>query len=316
MRMKIPDGVRILRWIAIPVLLTLSAASCATVPKTPGPELRVAPLPSYKKGTTFIYSDGTWETVIAASPEAITWSNHRNNVASGPADFTYRRTEWETPNRRGTRQFGPRQDLIANSDTSLWPLRTGNALSYSETGSYMDKDGTETSYQTEWSCDVAGTERVAVMAGEFDTWKIVCKRYYVSKSKSKSHIREMKTWYYAPEVGHYVLTTSKYYYPKEPRQQELLAVLPPRDDLSAEARRQMDRSFQQALEFKKSGESHRWSNSTSGISGETIITHTFKTPDGTYCRRYVQKLNLPDGQRTYHGIAVRDANGVWIVPRR
>ena len=65
------------------------------------------------------------------------------------------------------------------------------------------------------------------MAGDFDTFKIVCKRYYVSMNKNKSNLREVKTWNYAPQVGHYVLATTKYYYDKKPRRQELLAVLPP-----------------------------------------------------------------------------------------
>ncbi len=307
---------RILRGIAIGLFITLSASGCATIPQSSGSSLSSAPLPSYKQGTTFVYSDGKWETVMDTSPEMVTWSDYRNYVSSGPRDFTRRRTKWETKTRSGTRQYGPRADLFFKSDTSLWPLRAGNIANYSETGTWVDKDGVETSYQTEWSCEVDGTERVSVMAGEFDTWKIVCKRYYVSKSKSKSNLREVKTWYYSAEVGHYVLTASKYYYEKKSRRQELLAVLPPLDDIPAEARLEMKRCFQRALEFKKSGESVSWSNQQSGISGETLPVNTFKTPDGKYYRRYVQQLKLPGSHRTYYGLAVRGSDGVWTIPRR
>ena len=117
-------------------------------------------------------------------------------------------------------------------------------------------------------------------------------------------------------MGHYVLTTAKYYYDKKRRRQELLAVLPPLNGFSAGARRQMERSFQQALERKKSGQTVRWSNAKLRASVETIPTKSFKTPDGNYSRRYVQKLTLPDGQRIYYGMAVRNPNGVWKVPRK
>ena len=93
-------------------------------------------------------------------------------------------------------------------------------------------------------------------------------------------------------------------------------MLPPLNGFSSGARRQMERSFQQALERKKSGQTVRWSNAKLQASVETTPTKTFKTPEGGYSRRYVQKLTLPDGQRTYYGMAVRNPNGVWKVPRK
>lgn len=308
--------IRILIKIALGMLTTLAVYSCVTVPQSPGPQLSPAPLPSYSKGTTFVYSDGRWETVAGTSQGVATWSDDRDNVSSGSPDFTYRPSKWESKTRSVTRQFGPRTDVYTQSATTLWPLRTGNVANYSETGTWIEKDGTDSSYQTAWSCAVEGTERISVMAGDFDTYKIACQRYYVSGGNKRSNLREAKTWNYAPEVGHYVLATTRYYYDKKPRRQELLAVLPPLNGLSAEARRQMERSFQQALERKKSGQSVSWSSAKLRASVETMPTKTFKTPDGTYSRRYVQKLTLPDGQRTYYGMAVRNSSGVWEVPRK
>jgi len=307
---------RIIYGFAVWMFVSLSVSGCANAPRSPGPKLNSVPLPTYGEGTTFVYSDGTWELVMDASAETVTWKDHRNSISSGSPDFTRRRTKWQTKNRSGTRQYGPRGDLIVKSDITLWPLQVGNTANYSETGIWSDKDGAETNYQSLWSCEVAGTERVSVMAGEFDTWEIVCQRYNLSKSKSRSNLREVKTWYYSPVVGHYVLAASKYYYQRKPWRQELLAVLPPLDGIPHEARREMDRSFQQALEYKKSGESVLWSHQNSEISGETIPVNTFKTPDGKYCRRYVQKLKLPGSHRTYYGLAVRGSDGVWIIPRR
>jgi len=295
----------------------LTTYSCITTTGTTAPDHGAVPLPSYTKGTTYVYSNGTWETVLEAGPESVTWLNHRRDISSGSPDFTLRRTKWETDIRRGTRQFGPRDDLIVKSKTSLWPLRAGNVANFTETGVWIDKkEAIENPYRTDWSCSVEGTEQISVMTGEFDAWKIECKRYHVSGSKSQSRLREVETWFYAPEVGHYVLMTSKYKYRDSTRRLELLAVLPPLDSLPPETQSEINRSFQQALEYKKSGESSGWSKASAGVSVETIPAGTFRTPAGSFSRRYVQKLRRPSGQQTYYGMAVRGADGVWAVPQR
>jgi hypothetical protein len=307
---------KILSVIATWLVIFMLVSGCTTAPRSSGPMLNSAPIPSYEVGTTFVYSEGKWEFVMDTSTETVTWRDYRNYVSSGPPDFTRRRTKWETKTRSGTRQYGPRDDLIGYNNITLWPLRAGNRATYSETGTWMDKDGLSATYESQWSCEVPGTERVSVMAGEFDTWKIVCKRYYVSKSKSRSNLREVATWYYSPQVGHYVLKTSKYYYQKKSQRQELLAVLPPLKEFPAEARLKMARNFQHALEFNKRGQSVSWSYQKLKIAGDVTPVDTFKTPDDSYCRRYVQRLNLAGSHRTYYGLAVRGADGVWVVPRR
>lgn len=281
-----------------------------------GSELRQAPLPVYKKGTTFIYSNGTWETVADSSPESITWRDYRGYISSGSADFTRRRAAWQTKTRQGTRQFGPRKDLWIKKKTSLWPLQIGNVAAYSETSTRHRKEEPEKTSHYNWSCEVAGTEAVSVMAGNFDTLKIVCKRYSTSRNPTKARTLELKTWFYAPEIGHYVLSTTQYFDDRAAQRLELLAVLPPLDGLSVAARRRMDSAFQKAMEFKQSGQSLPWSLPGTAISGEITPTATFRLADGSFSRRYIQKLKLPNGERTYYGMVVRDANGVWVIPRK
>ena len=307
------------RHIASAIILTfmmLAASSCTTTPPSPGPELSPAPLPTYKAGTTFIYSDGAWETVTATAPGMVTWTNHRGVISSGSPDFTYRAAKWQSRTGQGTRQYTARNDLMVRQSTSLWPLQQANAASYSETGTWQRKKEPANSFRADWSCRVEGTEGVSVMAGEFDAWKIVCTRYSVPSASGTSRAQETKTWYYSPEIEHYVLMTSRYYYDKPSKRQELLAVLPPNDGIPIDARRKMNKSFQQAMEFKKSGESVPWSVPQAAVSGEIIPKGTFQLADGSYSRRYVQRLNLPDGKRTYYGMAVRDSKGVWGIPRR
>ncbi|MGW8302582.1 MAG: hypothetical protein ACWGNO_10950 [Desulfobacterales bacterium] len=282
-----------------------------------GNRLPSAPLPTYRQGTTFVYSDGSWETVVANSAGQVTWRDHRGYVSSGSADFTRRRAQWQTRTRQGTRQFEARKDLWVRQKTSLWPLQIGNVASYSETGVWQRKGEPENTYRANWACEVVGTERVSVMAGEFDTWKTECKRYAAGRVSAKSRLREIKTWYYAPEIGHYVLATRQYYTGKAPERLELLAVLPPLEGLSASAKRQLQSKFQKALESKKSGESLKWSLPGKALSAEIMPTGTFRLDDGRYSRRYVQILSRPQqGRQIYYGMAVRDSKGRWVIPQR
>jgi len=302
--------------IIIVTIIYLMSYGFAAAQQHPGNKLSFASLPTYRQGTTFIYSDGSWETVVANSANEVTWRDHRGYVSSGSADFTRRRAEWQTRTRQGSRQFEERKDLWVRQKTSLWPLQIGNEASYSETGAWQQKGEEENTYRTNWACEVVGTERVSVMAGEFDTWKIECKRYTASRFASRSLLREIKTWNYSPEIGHYILATQQYFDGKAPKRLELLAVLPPLDGLSALAKSQIQSKFQKALEFNKSGEPLKWSLANSTLAGEFMPTGTFRLEDGRYARRYIQVLNRPQGQQAYYGMAVRDTKGRWVIPRR
>ncbi len=274
------------------------------------------PLPSYRRGTTFVYSDGSWETVVSASADEVVWKNHLGYLSSGSPDFTHRRTRWETATRRGERSFGAREDLFAKSDTSVWPLAAGKLARFSETGWWSEKEGPEQTYSAQWACEVAGREKVAVAAGTFDTWRINCSRYSASGSRNVSRLWETRQWYYSPIVGHYVLLISKHVEDPEPHRQELLAVLPPAEDMAAKVRRGLESNFQQALEFNPSGRPRVWSDPKARVSADTTPAGTFRGADGTFCRRYVQTIKEADEPQTYYGMACRTPGGEWQVPRQ
>ena len=291
------------------LVFLFSTGGCATSPpQQRGPDLAPAQLPVYKKGTTFVYSNGSWETVVDVTPGAVTWENSRGRVSTGPVDFTFKQTSWNFRNRQGGREFSAREDVLAPPPTSLWPLRVGNVAGYTERGSWREKGGPEKTYRTNWSCNVAGTERVSVMAGEFDTYAIECAK------KSDRRTWELKTWSYAPAVGHYVLVTSRYTYDRPSQRQELLAVIPPDDGLSTAKKKLMAKNFQKTMEYNKSGQPLSFSDKR--IKVEITPTHTFRIDNGTYCRRYVQKIMLSDRNDTYYGMTCRESNGTWVVPRK
>ena len=297
-------------------LVFIFLIGCSSAPQPAGPNMASAPLPSYAPGTTYVYSNGSWETVAAVSPQMITWQNHRGNIYNRYPDFTYRSVNWKTSKRQGNRRFGPFSYYFVNGSNSLWPLKPGNISSFKEMVTSHKIGHAAKSYQVNWTCEVIGTERVAVMAGEFNTWRIDCKRYNDFQDPSKARVREFRTWYYAPELEHYVLTERRYTGRKANRRLELLAVLPPLEKLPDATRDRMNRAFQSALEYKKRGETTAWSVPNTAWSGQIAPTRTFRLADGGFSRQYIQKVNYPDGQRIYPGLAVRNANGKLIVPRR
>jgi len=294
----------------LPLAVAVAALvfGCAALSSPTGPELAAAPLPRYLKGVSFLYSDGTLETAADASAERVTWTDSQGNTSSGTPDFVFGRSQWQRGSRRGTRRFFPKET------GSLWPLQKGNTVQYTETGTWVDASGVEKSYRSRWVCSVMGTERVSVPAGRFDTWKIVCTRYTVARGGGRSTEREQKIRYYAPEIGHYVLTTRQYYGKRDARRMELVAVLPPLDLLEPEARRYVETNFQEAMEHRPSGRSVSWFADNNSWGVVIIPRDTFRMPDGTFYRRYTQKLFLPEGERTYYGMAYRNAQGRWGLP--
>lgn len=274
-------------------------------------------LPTYRTGMTFLYSNGRRETVEAVKSDWVTWRNHRGYTSVGSRDFTYRRTQWQTRTRRGTRQIQARNDLFGGpSKLSLWPLAAGNKARYIETGRWQDEKGHGRTFRAQWRAEVVGQERIRVMAGEFDTWKIVADRYSLGTAYSRrNRLRERRTWYYAPAVGHYVRYETDYRGRKTSRVVELVSVRPPLKGLPAGVRSTIDSNFQKALEKNRSGQPLRWDLPGYSAAGLTQPTATFRLAKGRYCRHYIQEFEIGQGQEKYFGLACRDGLGRWRPPQ-
>ena len=272
-------------------------------------------LPLYRSGTTFVYGDGSWETVLRATADRVEWKNHKGERYSGSPDFTRRPSVWQNRRLQVRRTYESRPDLFLKPPTSLWPLRDGGKAGFLEKGFWTEEDGGTRDYSASWACEVLGRTNLSVPAGTFDTWKIECRRYSIA-SDLKSTLRQANTWYYSPEIGHYVVKESHYMSGKPLRRWELVAVTPPYELMSPAVRQRVDRSFQAALEKNGRGESAGWQYVQDQFSGTTKPTDTFRLANGTYCRRYAQTINQFKNQHTYYGLACRNQQGVWYVPRR
>ncbi len=300
---------------ALLVLLLANGSWAAVQSNTLG--LKASPMPRYRPGTTFVYSDGSWETAIKVGSDGITWRNHRGSISTGSQDFIKKRFKWQTKNRYGYREFKQTTFIMSPPAPSIWPLELGNKTRFDEIGRWFDEYGIEHRYDSFWSCEVKGTERISVGAGDFDTWKITCRRY-PDKFRATSKTREYRTWYYAPIINHWVKEVRDYNGYKKNRMKELVAVLPDLQTFTTDENDilSIQKQFQNALEANQIGDTNVWENFDQQLVIGVTPVQSFKHPDGGICRQYLQVLAKEGLPYEFPGIACRNGRGRWAVPRR
>ncbi|MDJ0887570.1 MAG: RT0821/Lpp0805 family surface protein [Desulfobacterales bacterium] len=300
---------------AIAIIFNICAGSMFISVQSAAKTSSGVPLPTYQLGVTFVYSDGKSETVEAVRDNLVIWRDNRNRVTTGSRDFTLRRQQWETETRQGTRQHRPRNDFGQTTSASLWPLTVGNKAHYVETGRWQKKKGEWQTYTYPWQSEVIGRERIRTLAGEFDTWKIVANRYSGGKVYGRPpRLREIRTWYYAPQVGHYVRYERDFLGRKPNRSIDLVSVRPPVEHLNAKLRSVIADNFQMALEKKHSGQKLQWRMTQQSASGMTQPINTFRGAGKRDCRNYVQEVEIERDNHIYYGMACRNPNGRWEIP--
>lgn len=299
------------------VLVSLFSGGSSVLGQTDALGLKTAPLPSYRPGNTFVYTNGTWETVIKVDGEGVTWRNYRGWLSSGSPDFTYKNFKWQTDSRYGYREFRPTRFLMSAPTTSLWPLRVGNKTRFDENGRWFDQQAIEQRYDSFWTCEVMGTERVSVAAGDFDTWKITCRRY-PDKFGVASKTREYRTWYYAPAINHWVIEERDYNGYRENRRRELAAVLPDLQTFSSDENDilAVQKQFQNTLESNPTEKASVWENFSQQLVIGVTPVQSFKHSSGSICRQYRQVFAKEGLPYEFPGIACRTEAGRWVVPRR
>ena len=277
------------------------------------------PPPQYTPGTKFIYSDGSWDKVVSVNGSDINWINHRGYKSQGSNEIIYKRSIWKNRKRNGVRSFSPAVYLFSKSPDTLWPLQTGKRLQYYEEGQWWDRGGYTRSYKNYWTCKVATRQQVSVAAGAFDSWKIECNRYSSHDSSITSTPYETRIYHYAPSVGHWIKMEKEY--PRTVRPQkdiELVAVLPDLkiSTMGSTTVKAIKKQFQKSLERNQSGQKSFWKSNQSETRLSMMPISTYRTTDGTVCRQYQQSLQTPAFDREYFGIACRNQDGQWKIPRK
>lgn len=270
----------------------------------PSPQLPPAELPTYHPGDKFYYSNGARDQVVRVDGEMVDMISR-----SGRKRTYFRNFALPTPYIEGVaKEYFKTTNTRTNA---LWPLQPENKARFTTNGRSVSKDSGRTNeYIQKWSCAVNGTERIRVLAGEFDTFRVECKRYSIS-----GRWWENTTWYYAPEVGSYVMRR-KFHKKRGESIRQLTAVRPSLQGEPDSVRRNIVRTWQSALEYRESGQIESWTDKATGTSVQVEPLQTYRAQNGLFCRTYKQYLTRQGDTRIYRGVACRTGKLRWRTPSR
>ncbi|ABA89983.1 hypothetical protein Pcar_2748 [Syntrophotalea carbinolica DSM 2380] len=77
----------------------------------------------------------------------------------------------------------------------------------------------------------------------------------------------------------------------------------------------MQQNAQYALEYTPTRQSTTWRNPDSGNYGSITPIETYQTPNGQYCREYLQNVIIGGQQQQAYGTACRQPDGNWKIIR-
>ncbi|HEY9079429.1 hypothetical protein [Magnetovibrio sp.] len=294
--------------------LGLSASACipAATPQSKyfssqaisDPNLPSAPLPTVNPGDKFYYTNGWMEQVVSTNGETIDMINKAKRKLVNFRNFAI-----PAPYLEGSTSEYFKETRVPTN--AMWPLRVGNSVSFSTEGRSVSKATKRTSqFSQKWSCAVEGVERVRVLAGEFDTFRVKCERRSSTNKWWQSY-----TWYYAPLINAYVLRRS-YHKTNGESVRELTAVRPSLTDEPQNVRVGIIRTWQDALENAQGGEIRSWTDKKTGTSTQVEPLATYRAKSGLFCRTYKQYLTRQGKTSIYAGVACRTDKLKWRTPTR
>lgn len=316
---------RLFMWVVVSLFTPLILLGCGSHVQEGvsinNETMGMSPLPKYRAGTVLVYSNGTWEQVTSIEGDSILWRDYKGRTSTGIPDFTYARNQWENSEWRGTRRFVQDSGLLSGAGTGLWPLGEGKSNNFSEYSTAVMRSNEDFVKESDryWRCSVGGAENIDVTLGNFNAWRITCTRYSDISGKSRKRPREFKTWYYVPELNHWVVEIRDYRsQKKQDKRKELVAILPDLNTFSANRRTRaaLEQSVQKALEKRRSGTSEEYINKRESLKAITTPLKTFRHESGKICRSYVQHIESSSDRATFSAVACRDRSGEWKVPRR
>ena len=287
--------------------LLLGAGGCSTLEGLPQastvPEMAPAAEPALAVGDRSYFTNGRRLEVTGLSGGLAEWKRSARRHYRSTNNFLLPPAIEESAKKR-----------IANTLdaplSSIWPLTLGQELSFSLQRVSDDRtSGERGESRRYWDCEVDAAQRITVVAGRFDTYRVDCTR------RTASHkFRQRRIWFYAPDIGQPVLRLD-YYRENRRRRLEMTAFVPVLPGLSDASSRDYLDSFQKVMETAGSGEKMVWTDTRGDAQITVTPLRTVRWQDGTYCRNYRQRLRIADHARQGAGLVCRTADGSWRIPR-
>ncbi len=268
------------------------------------PNVRLGDPPAYETGSTYVYSDGRVDIVVGLKGDTVRWQRNDGSKFTTYRNFLLPPVYWQS-------EAGSGKSTVDGKPWSLWPRSSGREVAFSATTVEQEAGGAGslTRSSQAWRCRFGGQKRVTVVAGTFDTVKLVCER---AAGESAPALR--RVWYYAPSIQHFVRLEDRKGAGTTAEKIELTAIRPGGRDWPPIARAALSRAVAQALETVSNGRATPWRSS--GVETRVTIepTSRFRSGEGRLCRTFLQTWSDNQGRRSYPGTACRDDAGRWRIP--
>ena len=270
---------------------------------TAAPGLEGDPLPTYQVGSRYVYSDGEVRSVLEVSGQEVRWRSNRGATFVGHANFVVPPVSWFSSQVRGKR-------TLSKTENELWPGAPGQSVRFAATAMTQQGVRAENAVQADesWSCRNEGRVVVDIALGTFETRKLVCERAAADGVSAVT-----RSWYYEPEIGHYVAFEEQRPGQAETRA-ELVAIQPASLRWPPAARAGLGWAIQHALDSAQAGEESYWRSSAVEAQVTIVPGETFALAEQRHCRRYTQVWTSDGSSRLYPAVACADSAGHWVIP--
>jgi hypothetical protein len=284
----------------------LVATGCQTAPRhmvdsRNDPSLMAkAVLPRYVPGEYFVYDDGTSTLVTEVAEGQVSWKHHNGAVSRGYPNFLIPELSWTSVHRSSQGRTKAAPDL-------LWPPVPGERGAFAFDQVIAHRDGRPPEHVSRrWTCEVEGTTRVTVPAGRFDTIVFACNRH----ASDSGAWRATERYYYAPQVGHYVLRENRHRSRPDTRRALVAygfnSTLLPRED-----QLKLNKLLQTALTRNEDGQASLWRNRSGDIAAMVVPIRRFTSAQGKMCREYYSIYSVSGRLRQHAREVCRQPDGLW-----
>ena len=260
--------------------------------------------PSYEVGDSYVYSDGRVETVSRVGPERTLWETGDGNVYTAYRNFVLPPISWKSGTGRGENRIQP-------AAGPKWPPAAAGEIVFSVTskagGASIDAPR---SWSGKWHCVASGASPVTAMVGQFEAVVIECQRTNPEQGTWKK-----RTWYYVPEIGHYVRQVDVIHGTGRKITVDLVAIRPGGKGWPPAARGGLDWAIQGTLDAGDYEQTVEWRSSAVGAMFSIRLTGIVTVSGRADCRRYSIKREGPDQMKLFPAIACKTLAGErWLTP--
>ena len=272
--------------------------------ETPVVTRHEAEIPRYEPGSTFVYSDGSVETVMGSEDDLVRWRRPDGTRFIARRNFLLGWRYWQSRQEQGT-------SSVKGRPATLWPRETGSGIEYlskvqvQRRGALAGIDR----WREIWRCEFEGTKSLTLVAGPFETLKFTC-----WNEAAEGRPTLTRSWFYAPAIGHYVrmIEVSS----EEPlyRQVDLVAIQPAAEDWPSIARADLGQALVDLLESDETQAETPWTSAAVDARVRLQTTSDLRKLGGRSCRSYLQIWRDASGERRYPGVACRKSRGRWTIP--